>query len=587
VHEVRPVTTGCRLALIYNLLRKGKGPAPEPPRYDAEQTRITQLLRQWDTEMDEPGHGSPKKLIYPMEHAYTSAELAFDTLKNADAAVAAVLVPAALQADCDLHLALISIEESGIAEYAGYGSRGRRGRWQADDELDFEAGEVIERHQSISDWRRPDGSRPELGALPIDDDELCPADALRDEEPDEVRFHEATGNEGASFERTYRRAALVLWPRSRMFAVLNQAGLSATMPYLEQMAQRWAASGESPESPLWRDAHALSGHMIGGWPMHSSYSQSRRSESARMLAVLVRLRDLQRIDQFLTDICAAGACTGGDIEAVVQAAALLPAPQAAERIERIIANNAAQQPGACGELLARVAAGDAGAGPVALIHPAAAALVAALPGGPQPVPGADPWRGPEPVSAAFVFDLLSALGRIGAAELAGCATDHLLCCPKTYDLDAVLVPAALRLHESAHTRDLAPIQRLITACRDHLRARIGEPLEPPRDWARTATIACRCKDCAELKRFLADPARKLWTFKAAQAERSHVEASIRHNGCDVDFVTEQRGRPYSLVCTKNQASYDNRARQRKKDVGDLARLEAPSDSGPCGREDVE
>ncbi|MBK9085201.1 MAG: hypothetical protein IPL80_07825 [Sterolibacteriaceae bacterium] len=80
----------------------------------------------------------------------------------------------------------------------------------------------------------------------------------------------------------------------------------------------------------------------------------------------------------------------------------------------------------------------------------------------------------------------------------------------------------------------------------------------------------------------ADPARKLWAFKAAQAERSHVEASIRHSGCDGDFVTEQRGRPYSLLCTKNQASYENCARQRKKDLKDLARLEAPEDSGPRG-----
>jgi hypothetical protein len=537
--------------------------------------------------MDRPEHGSPKKLIYPLEHAYTPAELAFDTLKNADAAVAAVLVPAALQADCDLHLALISIEESGSAEYVADGSRGRRGRWAADDEVEFEAGEVIERHQSISDWRRPDGSRPELGALPIDKDELCPPDALRDEEPDEVHIHEATGNEGASFERTYSRAALVLWPRSRMFVVLNQAGLSVTMPYLEQMAQRWAESGESAESPLWRDAHTLSGHMIGGWPMHSSYPRSKRSEAARLLAVLVQLRNVQRIGQFLTDICAAGAFGAGDIEDIVHAAALLPAPQAAERIERIITNNAAQRLGACGDLLSHVAAGDAGPGPVALIHPAAAALVAALPVGPEPAPGADPWRRPEPVSATLVFDLLSALGRIGAAELTGRATGHLLGCPKTYDMDAVLVPAALRLRESARTRDLAPIQRLFTACLDHLRARIGEPLEPPRDSARTATISCRCKDCAELKRFLADPVRKLWTFKAAQAERSHVEASIRLSGCDVDFVTEQRGRPYSLVCTKNQASYDNRVRQRKKDVDDLARLEAPNDSGPCGGEAVE
>jgi hypothetical protein len=577
VHEVRPIATGCRLALIYNLLRKGKGPAPEAPRYDAEQTRITHLLHAWAAEMDSPEGSPPKKLIYPLEHAYTPAELAFDTLKNADAAVAAVLVPAAEQAHCDVHLALVSIEESGSAEYVDFRQRGRRGRWEADDEAEFEVGEVFERDQSVSDWRRPDGSRPEIGALPIRDDELCPPDALSDEEPDEEHFHEATGNEGASFERTYRRAALVLWPSSRMFAVLNQAGLSATVPYLEQLAQRWIESGEDPESPLRRDAHALCGHMIESWPIEPFYPHGNRSDVSRVLTALAQLRDAQRIDQFFADICAGRAYGGGDNEAIVQAAALLPAQRAAELIERIIAKSAAQHSGASADLLARFAA-DPGA-VRALLHPAAATLVAALPGDPERTPQNDPWRRPEPVSAALVVELMSALGRIGAAELAERATDHLLGCPKSFDMDAVLVPAALRLTELAHSSGLAPIQRLGAACVAHLRARIGEPLEPPRDWTRAAVIACRCKDCVELNGFLADPARKLWTFRAAQAKRSHVEASIRHSACDVDCVTEQHGRPYSLVCTKNQATYENRAQQRKNDLKDLARLEAPNDRG--------
>jgi len=42
------------------------------------------------------------------------------------------------------------------------------------------------------------------------------------------------------------------------------------------------------------------------------------------------------------------------------------------------------------------------------------------------------------------------------------------------------------------------------------------------------------------------------------------------------LVTDRRGRPYSLVCTKNQASYDRRAHQRQQDLAHLARLETPS-----------
>jgi hypothetical protein len=40
----------------------------------------------------------------------------------------------------------------------------------------------------------------------------------------------------------------------------------------------------------------------------------------------------------------------------------------------------------------------------------------------------------------------------------------------------------------------------------------------------------------------------------------------------VDVTTDRRGRPYTLVCTKNQASYDRRAKQRRKDLEDVNHL---------------
>ncbi len=104
VHEVLPVTDGCRLTLVYNLLRRAGGRALQPPSYTGEQARVEALLRSWP-------QGEPEKVVYPLEHAYTPAELAFATLKGADAAVAGVLTPAAAQADCELHLALVTVEE--------------------------------------------------------------------------------------------------------------------------------------------------------------------------------------------------------------------------------------------------------------------------------------------------------------------------------------------------------------------------------------------------------------------------------------------------------------------------------------------
>src|SRR5579871_849087 len=85
VHEVRPVTAGYRLTLTYNLRFAGKRRSLAAPDYRAEQRRVTEVLRHWAAAADEPD-----KLILPLEHAYTPAELSFATLKGADAGMASV-----------------------------------------------------------------------------------------------------------------------------------------------------------------------------------------------------------------------------------------------------------------------------------------------------------------------------------------------------------------------------------------------------------------------------------------------------------------------------------------------------------------
>ena len=573
VHEVLPVTTGCRLTLVYNLLRKGKGPEPEPPSYEGEQAKVAALLQAWAAGKQLPDDDAPEKLIYPLEHAYTPAELSFDTLKGADAAVAGVLVAAAPQDDCDLNLALVSIEESGAAEY-NVDFNSRRGRWSEPEEDQFEAGEVDERHVALSEWRRPDGRHPALGELPIEEAELSPPDAFDDMEPDNEEFHEATGNEGASFERTYRRAALVLWPRERIFAVVNQAGLPATLPYLGDLTERWAASGEDRQSPLWRQAHELAGYMLSTWPTERWHRRQDKSPSAatRMLTLLTRLHDTTRLDAFLSDIVAHGLFDKDDNEAMLGALGTLPSDRAATLIERIIVGTAAASLGPCGNLLARAAAALPQGRLVDLLG-AATALIEALPGDPARAAPRDPWQRDSGVQSGVVVDLFTAIVTIDRA-LAERAADYILAWPKTYSLDTVLVPAVRELMGAVPIKGSAALQRLRMACIEHLRARVAEPLEAPRDWRRASEVACKCPRCGELSNFLRDPQRKSWTLKAAQTDRSHVETTIRNAGCDLNVTTERRGSPHSLVCTKNQTSHDRRVKQRGKDLADLKQLGA-------------
>jgi predicted 2-oxoglutarate/Fe(II)-dependent dioxygenase YbiX len=579
VHEVRPLTAGCRLVLVYNLLRQGRG--RPPPDYDAQQTRVAALLQRWGAGRQQAaGNTAPDKLVYLLEHAYTPAELSFAALKGPDAAAAAVLAEAARQAGCDLHAALLTIQESGTAEYtAHYGAR--RGRWhyRADDDdedddhggsEEFEAGEVDVRSATLSHWARPDGGPPGLAALPFHDEEVCPANALQDLEADDVHFQEATGNEGASFERSYSRAALVLWPAARRLAVLCQAGLHSTLPYLDDVARRWAESGAGQASALWHEAHELSSHMLRAWPEWGSRAamKGQPSDAAHMLQLLVRLQDTAQIDAALPGICEPGTYDKGDNAAVLAALALLAPPRAGQAVEGIVTRNAAYNPGACADLLSRaVQAGT----PAGHLRTAASVLVDALPGGPAHPP--DPgylWQ-VKAADAACIADLLTALPRIDAA-LAGHAVQRLLAPPGHFDLDTLLVPALRRLAASADVMAAPAVTRLLAACVAHLRERVAQALEPPGDWTRASRIDCRCAHCNDLAGFLANPVQRSWIFKAAQADRAHVEATIRKHGCDVSCETQRHSRPHSLACTKTQASYERRAAQRRQDLEDLALL---------------
>ncbi|MGE4180302.1 MAG: hypothetical protein AB7J34_10785 [Limisphaerales bacterium] len=47
-----------------------------------------------------------------------------------------------------------------------------------------------------------------------------------------------TGDEGATFERSYHRAAFVLWPRERFADVPLQSGVGAALPFLPNY-RRW------------------------------------------------------------------------------------------------------------------------------------------------------------------------------------------------------------------------------------------------------------------------------------------------------------------------------------------------------------
>lgn len=565
LHEVKPVTDGYRLVLIFNLLRPGNEALPHPPAYDRQTELATGLLQHWVAARQRQDEGWPAKLVYPLEHAYTPAEIAFPALKGADAGIAGVLTEAARRAECDFHLALVTIEETGCAEFTGDYHGRQRYRYHDDDEpeTEFEAGELIERTLSLSDWCAPDGHRPPWAAMDFDDQELSPPDAFADDEPDEEEFYEATGNEGASFERSYRRAAFVLWPKTHRWTLLADAGLELALSALADLA----AAGEGAA----QDVRQLVAAIIAAWPESQGQRQSQGTHAKQLLRLLTDMGDRESLARLLREVFADGAYDGEETPAIIAAFALFSLEETAEQLAVLFAGNLPRHLPSCISLLHGAALHFPAPAPLAKL---AAPLITALPvdGGPPPVyDWARPW---EKLTPESLYQLLHALWRLAADSAAQQVLDRLLSNPVSYPFDPLLLPAALQGQTDADAafQVWPPLLGLRDAVLAHLDARIAEPLAPPADYRRPNEVGCNCAYCQQLAHFLADPARPKWQLKAAETHRSHVEATIRHAGCDLNTQTLRHTRPYVLECTKNQASYQRRVEQRQRDLEDQARL---------------
>ena len=165
------------------------------------------------------------------------------------------------------------------------------------------------------------------------------------------------------------------------------------------------------------------------------------------------------------------------------------------------------------------------------VRDAAMTLIAAMPNN---AAATHPWSPDcDTIDATFIADLLVGLGQINP-QLADQALTQILKYHRTYDLDAVLVPAARDKLDAPDIAEQPVVVRLRTACLAHLRARIALPLAPPPDWRRSSTVGCRCQHCNDLSRFLADPTQQTWTLRAAASDRSHVESTILNAKCDLD-----------------------------------------------------
>lgn len=206
-HEIQPITKGHRLCLVYNLLCSSDvDECPVAPSNTGHVSTIVSAMRTWNEDI--AAKNCPKMMSYMLEHQYCEASLSFRSLKNTDRAVAHVLLQAKAEVDFNVFVGNVHLTEYWEASHCGYD--------------DYSADELYNEELCAKNLRSNDGK--EISSVDLPKKYLVPEDFFSGVDPDDEKFQEATGNEGATLDKQYRWAALLLWPvKKKRTGMSNQS----------------------------------------------------------------------------------------------------------------------------------------------------------------------------------------------------------------------------------------------------------------------------------------------------------------------------------------------------------------------------
>lgn len=144
-HEVRPVKSGFRWVLTYNLAHDLTRPRPSAGLHQFETQALRRTLSRW---LGEARGSRERNFVYHvLDHDYTEANISLKALKTRDLAQVQVLKEISSDLAVDVFLALLELREMGTCEYDHSDRRyGRYNKYYHDDDDDDDDDETGYHH---------------------------------------------------------------------------------------------------------------------------------------------------------------------------------------------------------------------------------------------------------------------------------------------------------------------------------------------------------------------------------------------------------------------------------------------------------
>lgn len=254
-HQVKKVTSGYRIALIYNLIAKKTFSSGSVVPNGELTKAVEKYFEIPDKEFFVYSSVRPRWLVYLLDHQYTQKSLDWSQLKGADQIRVAQLLNTARELGLEAHLALANVQEVREAYRDNdFGYRyGRRRRYSyyydEDDEdedenyADVTVGGILAEDCILDHWIDTAGKKQSLDERSVFNNMICWSKSSDEFDPFESEYEGYMGNYGNTMEYWYHRAAIVLWKKNDSYASLFSINPSKTLLEINRLLKKDIETG--------------------------------------------------------------------------------------------------------------------------------------------------------------------------------------------------------------------------------------------------------------------------------------------------------------------------------------------------------